>query len=180
MQGQVSRGINRNDYADVMKDTTSTTLTYLFWELAKHPVWQDQLREELSARKHDDVPKYTSIVDLPILDAIVNESLRLHPAAPASLVRSTPAGGRMLDGYFMPEGVSLSQSRADRVLTMDRLSSPCNATQRRETLKPFQNPSPGILIDGCIPAKMPILIEPKSFTCLFRKVLVLALAKTWR
>ncbi len=28
-------------------DTTSTTLTYLFWELARHTVWQDRLREEL-------------------------------------------------------------------------------------------------------------------------------------
>ena len=28
-------------------DTTSTTLTYMVWELAKHPQWQTRLREEL-------------------------------------------------------------------------------------------------------------------------------------
>lgn len=41
----------------------------------------------------------------------MNGSLRLHPAAPISLVRSTPRGGRMLDGHFMPEGVSLHGRR---------------------------------------------------------------------
>lgn len=96
---------------DNVIDTTSTTLTYLFWELAKHPEWQERLRQELKSRTSDEVPKYTTIADLPVLDAIMNESLRLHPAAPASLVRSTPPGGRMLDGHFMPGGVSLHGRR---------------------------------------------------------------------
>lgn len=93
-------------------DTTSTTLTYLFWELAKHPTWQDRLSQELKARtlNTSTVPRYVEVADLPILEAVVNESLRLHPAAPASLVRSTPAGGRTIDGHFMPEGVSLIPS----------------------------------------------------------------------
>lgn len=93
---------------DILLDTTSSTLTYLFWELAQNQKWQDRLREELKAHVSDDkiVPKYSSLVDLPILDAIINESLRLHPSAPASLPRSTPAGGRTLDGHFIPEDVS--------------------------------------------------------------------------
>jgi len=97
---------NSLDDADSLTDTTSTTLTYLFWELAKHPEWQNRLREELRGRTSQTVPKNTDITELPILDAVVNESLRLHPAAPASLVRSTPAGGRIIDEHFMPEGVS--------------------------------------------------------------------------
>lgn len=97
---------------DNVIDTTSTTLTYLFWELvAKHPEWQERLRQELKSRTSDDVPKYTRIADLPVLDAIMNESLRLHPAAPVSLVRSTPPDGRMLAGHFMPEGKSLHVRR---------------------------------------------------------------------
>lgn len=52
------------------------------------------------------MPQYKDVSNLPILDAIMNESLRLHPAAPASLPRSTPAGGREIDGFFVPEGVS--------------------------------------------------------------------------
>ncbi|KAK5073278.1 hypothetical protein LTR64_008350 [Lithohypha guttulata] len=89
-------------------DTTSTTLTYLFWELAKHQAWQDRLREELLANvKSNDIPKMSALADLPILDSVINESLRLHPAAPASLVRTAPAGGRVIDGQYVPEGVSV-------------------------------------------------------------------------
>lgn len=100
----------------MMVDTTSTTLTYLFWELAKHPEWQEKLRNELLKanqvkEKMVNIPQYRDIVDLPILEAVMNESLRLHPAAPASLQRSTPTGGRTVNGFFIPEGVSHSQTQ---------------------------------------------------------------------
>jgi cytochrome P450 len=81
-------------------DTTSTTLTYLFWELARNQNWQDRLREEL--RSKSAAATYQSLKDLPILDALVNEGLRLHPAAPASLQRIVPASGGQLCGYFVP------------------------------------------------------------------------------
>ncbi|KAM0261408.1 hypothetical protein ACHAQJ_002261 [Trichoderma viride] len=87
-------------------DTTSTTLTYLFWELAKHQDWQTRLREELCQTIWDDVvPSDKHLTDLPILDAVITEALRLHPAAPASLQRETPSGGRTLNGVFVPEKV---------------------------------------------------------------------------
>lgn len=94
-------------------DTTSTTLTYLWWELAKNPQWQDKIREELKTHvgskeetRSYRIPSYADIVDLPVLDAVINEALRLHPAAPASLPRITPPGGRTVNGYYIPEQVS--------------------------------------------------------------------------
>lgn len=91
-------------------DTTSSTLTYLFWELARNEGWQSRLRDELNERLaseiHDlPVPKYSDVVNLPILNAITDETLRLHPSAPASLPRSVPSDGRVIDGQFMPENV---------------------------------------------------------------------------
>lgn len=50
-------------------------------------------------------PSWKDIQELPLLDAVVNEALRLHPAAPASLPRRTPFGGKVLGGYFIPEDV---------------------------------------------------------------------------
>lgn len=92
-------------------DTTSSTLTYLFWELAKNPYWQDRLREELSEVKYSDaLPPYNAISNLPVLDALIHEVLRLHPAAPASLPRETPAGGRDLNGIYIPEKVKQFQA----------------------------------------------------------------------
>jgi cytochrome P450 len=85
-------------------DTTSSTLTYLFWELARNQEWQDRLRKELS---NADMT-YQSLKDLPILDALVNEGLRLHPAAPASLQRIVPAGGGQLGGNFIPANTIVS------------------------------------------------------------------------
>jgi hypothetical protein len=85
------------------------TLTYMFWQLAKNPAWQEQLRKELRSRISDKpgvVPSYNDVIQLPILNAIIHEALRLHPAAPASLPRETPRGGKMLNGYFIPETVS--------------------------------------------------------------------------
>lgn len=44
-------------------------------------------------------------MNLEVLEAVVKEALRLHTAAPASLWRVVPEGGRLLDGYFVPENV---------------------------------------------------------------------------
>ena len=85
------------------------TLTYMFWELAQSPDWQKRLRDELGSlpvETGNDVPAFTDLVNLPMLDAVVQEALRLHPAAPASLPRETPRGGRVLNGVLVPEGVS--------------------------------------------------------------------------
>ncbi|KIX06969.1 uncharacterized protein Z518_04945 [Rhinocladiella mackenziei CBS 650.93] len=88
-------------------DTTSTTLTFLFWELSRHQTWQKRLREELMTHTGNS-PTFQEVQDLPVLEAVINEALRLHPAAPASLPRETPAGGRELNGYFIPEQTIVS------------------------------------------------------------------------
>jgi cytochrome P450 family 628 len=78
----------------------------LFWELARHKHWQEQLREELLAvfKGGAHLP-YKEIMKLPILDAIVNEALRMHPAAPGGLPRETPKGGRIIGASFIPAKV---------------------------------------------------------------------------
>lgn len=88
-------------------DTTSTTLTYLFWELTRHDTWQSRVRAELSAQGQwkNGMPSYSDVIDLPVLAAVINEALRLHPAAPASLPRVVPPQGRVLNGIYIPEKV---------------------------------------------------------------------------
>jgi cytochrome P450 len=94
-----------------LSDTTSTTLTYLFWTLAERPEWQTRLRDELAtvdqASWTDGIPKHAAIASLPLLGAVISEALRLYPAAPSSLLRETPAGGKVLNGIFIPEKVSI-------------------------------------------------------------------------
>ncbi|PBK91916.1 cytochrome P450 [Armillaria gallica] len=54
-------------------ETTATTLSWLLYELAAHPEHQSIIREEVKHSYHDD---YDS---LPFLNAVIKESLRLHP-----------------------------------------------------------------------------------------------------
>lgn len=86
-------------------DSTGNTLSYLFYELSNQPQWQVRLREELK-----DVPqsqRYSVIAELSILEAVVQEILRLRPAAPASLQRITPETGGVIDDVVVPPGVCL-------------------------------------------------------------------------
>ncbi|KAF9556696.1 cytochrome P450 [Agrocybe pediades] len=62
-------------------ETTSQTMSYALWELAKNPEVQAKLRREITSF-HVDL-SYDDIQDrMPYLDAVCKEVLRLHPAAP--------------------------------------------------------------------------------------------------
>ncbi|TFY55001.1 hypothetical protein EVG20_g9479 [Dentipellis fragilis] len=66
-------------------DTTSFTLTWFFWELSKHKSWQTKVREEVmtarsnvTARGDDDLSA-ADLEGMPVLNAALKESMRLHP-----------------------------------------------------------------------------------------------------
>ncbi|KAJ5239779.1 hypothetical protein N7468_004398 [Penicillium chermesinum] len=92
-------------------ETTGITFTYMMWELSQHPTLQSELRKELltlapSLRYADldgerSLPPLSAVDALPLLDAVVRETLRLHSPAPAQLPRVTPKvpGGTSLHGY---------------------------------------------------------------------------------
>ncbi|KAF7331088.1 Cytochrome P450 [Mycena venus] len=63
-------------------ETTSVSLTWALIELAKHPEMQDKLRADLAQFGGRDPTwdQLSSTSDIPYLDAIVQEVLRLHPA----------------------------------------------------------------------------------------------------
>ena len=65
-------------------DTTATTMSYVFYELAINPGCQDTLFEELENAKNDHGGlSYDTIQSLPYLDAVVHETLRRHPVVAA-------------------------------------------------------------------------------------------------
>ncbi|KAF9224546.1 cytochrome P450 [Gyrodon lividus] len=62
-------------------ETTSISLTWALIELAQNPAAQTKLREELLTFGSD--PTYEQLsTSLPYLDAVVHETLRMHPAVP--------------------------------------------------------------------------------------------------
>ncbi|KAK3075510.1 hypothetical protein LTR53_001127 [Teratosphaeriaceae sp. CCFEE 6253] len=84
-------------------DTTSTTLTYMFWSLARFPEWQDRIRSEIDEKLGTGATyEQQAVAKMPVVEAVINEALRLYPAAPASLPRIAPQGGWSWNSYNIP------------------------------------------------------------------------------
>lgn len=84
--------------------TTAVTLTYLVWAVLKA---KSQLRSSLETEV-DILPEDfcdADLEELPILNAVIWETLRLYGAAPGGLPRIVPPGGATLSGYRLPGGV---------------------------------------------------------------------------
>ncbi|NXU59563.1 CP3AC protein, partial [Turnix velox] len=61
-------------------ETTSSTLSYIFYNLATHPDVQQLLQDEIDAHlPNKAAPTYNTITQMEYLDMVVNESLRLFP-----------------------------------------------------------------------------------------------------
>ena len=92
-------------------DTTSSTLTYILYELARSSDIQKQLYDELTKKATElklpiyDIP-HEELGNLKFLNAVVKEGLRIHPAAPSSLPRYVPEGGRTIANFQFPEKVT--------------------------------------------------------------------------
>ncbi|KAE8396324.1 cytochrome P450 [Aspergillus alliaceus] len=83
-------------------DTTANTLTYLVWAACRDPQIRQKLVDEMA-----EVPDGFTDDDLrqlPYLNQVINEALRLYPAVPSALPRSVPSKGTTLGGYWLPGG----------------------------------------------------------------------------
>lgn len=90
-------------------ETSAVGLTYLFWELSKQPELQKELRKELlsleptiiypRASQSVELPPAKTIDNLPLLEAIITETLRLHAPIPGIQPRVTPSPPCTLAGY---------------------------------------------------------------------------------
>ncbi|KAI0955818.1 hypothetical protein AcV7_006382 [Taiwanofungus camphoratus] len=61
-------------------DTTSNSLARILHMLAMHPDAQEKVREESIKARSDGDLSYDELMQLPYLDAVIRETLRLHPA----------------------------------------------------------------------------------------------------
>ncbi|KAL2820122.1 cytochrome P450 [Aspergillus granulosus] len=97
-------------------ETSGNTSTYLMYELSRHPEWQRRLREELRSLSPslthvpgkrveiDDIPDPQDIDKLPILHAVLMETLRLWPSVPGGQPRVVPRPCTLGGYHNIPAG----------------------------------------------------------------------------
>ncbi|EMC93381.1 hypothetical protein BAUCODRAFT_238892 [Baudoinia panamericana UAMH 10762] len=90
-------------------DTTSNTSCALLYHCLMHPEVVRKLQAELDeALPSNDVPSYEQVKDLPYLDQVIQETLRIHSTSSQGLPRQVPVGGAEVCGRFFPQGLVLS------------------------------------------------------------------------
>ncbi|KAF4974020.1 hypothetical protein FZEAL_9040 [Fusarium zealandicum] len=92
-------------------ETVSNTLSAMMYYLANSPSSLEKLQTELdSVATLDAVISFEQVRSLPYLDAVLNETMRLHSVLGIGLPRQVPPDSKGLhfDGYFFPAGTVLS------------------------------------------------------------------------
>lgn len=89
-------------------DTVAIALRTIMYMVLRHPLIQARLLTEIDAASLSFPVTWTESQQLPYLDAVIQESLRIHPPVGMVLERVVPAEGlTMLDGKRIPAGVQV-------------------------------------------------------------------------
>ncbi|KAF2686295.1 cytochrome P450 [Lentithecium fluviatile CBS 122367] len=121
----IQRGVHNAHLASELLDhliagaeAPRTTLTYLQWELSKNPGLQSRLRAEAQtlippsspSLSADDlrIPDLKALDALPLLSALLTETLRVYTPTPGPQHRVVPPEGTALGGHFVPGGTEVS------------------------------------------------------------------------
>ncbi|XP_053546366.1 cytochrome P450 3A29 [Bombina bombina] len=85
-------------------ETTSTALMFLAYNLATHPDVQNKVQEEIETLLPNKAPPtYNAVMQMEYLEMVVNESLRLYPAA--GRIERVCKKTTEINGVTIPSGV---------------------------------------------------------------------------
>ncbi|CAK7236961.1 hypothetical protein SBRCBS47491_009815 [Sporothrix bragantina] len=103
------------DHIIAGQETTALALTYLTWKLSVHQDVQDLMRAELLSLRASELdtsapffPDAKTLDSLPILHAVIMETLRRYPPFEGPLPRQTPESGCRIGPYELPGGVRIA------------------------------------------------------------------------
>jgi cytochrome P450 len=91
-------------------DTTAISLSAILYYLLKNPQTFSTLRQEIDEQqaegKISHFVTFKQSQEMPYLQAVMKEALRMHPATGLPLERVVPSGGTSICDQYFPEGVS--------------------------------------------------------------------------
>ncbi|KAG5261529.1 hypothetical protein AALO_G00285290 [Alosa alosa] len=87
-------------------DTTSFTLSWATYLLARHPQIQQQIYEEVTQTLGGKAPTANDVPNLPLIRGLVKETLRLFPVLPGN--GRITQDDLIVGGYFLPKGTQLA------------------------------------------------------------------------
>ena len=88
-------------------DTTTSTLTTMFYCLARHPEWQERLREDALALPAAQL-QYAELAGCERTEWVMKESLRLYP--PLTSIPRKAARDCSFGGFHIPKGTPVGIS----------------------------------------------------------------------
>ncbi|KAK3356595.1 isotrichodermin C-15 hydroxylase [Lasiosphaeria hispida] len=93
-------------------ETSGTLLTVAAFQLMKNPASRLKLEQEIRTTfALEGDMTFASISQLPYLNAVINESLRIQPPIPAAIHRFVPKEGAIIDGKFVAGGTDVHVSQ---------------------------------------------------------------------
>ncbi|KAF2719254.1 cytochrome P450 [Polychaeton citri CBS 116435] len=106
-EAHVDMGATANIVAG--SDTTAASLSAILYHLLRNPGPLSRLRTDIASVNLSSPPTFSeSKTKLPYLQAMIQESLCLHPAVGLPLVKVVPPQGAEMDGRWFPGGTEVA------------------------------------------------------------------------
>jgi len=131
-------------------ETSATLLSGIIFHLLKNPSIMDRLTAEIRTAFAEQADmNFVKLAKLQYLNACIQEALRVYPPVPGILPRKMLPGGAVINGYYIPENVSLGVHQLgayhyrgnfedpDSYVPERWLDDPRFASDKRAVLQPF-------------------------------------------
>ncbi|WP_433526986.1 cytochrome P450 [Nocardia pseudovaccinii] len=89
-------------------ETTASTLTWALYLLGRNPELRRQVQHEVDTVLSDSTARYQDLANLPVVNRVVTETLRLYPAG--WLLTRVVSADTILDGVPLPAGTTVAVS----------------------------------------------------------------------